>query len=158
MCQFVPCCNTCPSQMRCCSASLSCFLQVDEVPDQEWIESVKASYQPACVQEGLWIVPRWCTPPDPSSVNIILEPGLAFGTGEHPTTRLCLKALAKLHLSSKRVIDYGTGWHLPRRGFQALPCPKQSHAGGHHALHRIVQMQTISSQGSYKCKSIVLMF
>lgn len=52
---------------------------------------------------------RWCEPPDAAAVNIVLEPGLAFGTGEHPTTRLCLRALSGLALSGKRVMDYGTG-------------------------------------------------
>jgi ribosomal protein L11 methyltransferase len=52
---------------------------------------------------------RWCEPPDPRAVNIILEPGLAFGTGEHPTTRLCLRALAAMRLNGLRVLDYGTG-------------------------------------------------
>lgn len=91
------------------------------MPDQEWMDSVRASYQPACVEDGLWIVPSWCEPPQPSATNIILEPGLAFGTGEHPTTRLCLKALSRLPLAGKRVIDYGTGalhallfWHTSK--------------------------------------------
>ncbi|CAL8464521.1 g4056 [Coccomyxa elongata] len=83
--------------------------EVEEVPDQEWMDSVRASYQPARIGDGLWIVPTWCTPPEPSATNIILEPGLAFGTGEHPTTRLCLRALAQLPLGGTRVIDYGTG-------------------------------------------------
>ena len=52
---------------------------------------------------------RWCQPPDSAATNIILEPGLAFGTGEHPTTRLCLRALAGMRLSGLRVMDYGTG-------------------------------------------------
>lgn len=52
---------------------------------------------------------RWCEPPDPAAVNIVLEPGLAFGTGEHPTTRLCLRALAGMRLGGLRIMDYGTG-------------------------------------------------
>ena len=52
---------------------------------------------------------RWCEPPDPAAVNITLEPGLAFGTGEHPTTRLCLRALAGMRMKGLRVMDYGTG-------------------------------------------------
>ncbi len=83
--------------------------------DQEWMDSVRASYQPARIGDGLWIVPTWCTPLEPSATNIILEPGLAFGTGEHPTTRLCLRALAQLPLGGMRVIDYGTGEALTMR-------------------------------------------
>jgi ribosomal protein L11 methyltransferase len=54
-------------------------------------------------------VPDWCAPPDASAVNIVLEPGLAFGTGEHPTTRLCLAWLASTIRGGERVMDYGAG-------------------------------------------------
>ena len=85
------------------------ILQVEHIQDQEWLESIRDSYQPAQIDEGLWIIPSWCQPEDPSAVNITLEPGIAFGTGDHPTTRLCLKALLSLDLHGKTVMDYGTG-------------------------------------------------
>ena len=84
-------------------------MQVEHIQDQEWLESIRHSYQPAQIDEGLWIIPSWCQPEDASAVNIILEPGIAFGTGDHPTTRLCLKALLDLDLQGKIVVDYGTG-------------------------------------------------
>jgi ribosomal protein L11 methyltransferase len=54
-------------------------------------------------------VPSWCTPPEPDAVNIILDPGLAFGTGDHPTTSLCLEWLAEQTLTNKTILDYGCG-------------------------------------------------
>ncbi|GAB4816382.1 hypothetical protein N2152v2_003428 [Parachlorella kessleri] len=69
----------------------------------------KDSYQPTAVEEGLWIVPVWSSPVEPAAINILLEPGLAFGTGDHPTTRLCLKWLRRLQLGGASVMDYGTG-------------------------------------------------
>ncbi|KAI7836968.1 hypothetical protein COHA_009152 [Chlorella ohadii] len=78
-----------------------------------WEQGLRDSYQPAQVGEGLWIVPVWSQPPDPAAVNIRLEPGLAFGTGDHPTTRLCLRWLQALQqrgvLQGAAVMDYGTG-------------------------------------------------
>lgn len=82
---------------------------VEEVRQQDWEESIKDSYQPTQVDLGLWIVPIWCTPPEPSATNIVLEPGLAFGTGDHPTTRMCLRWLKQLGLRGGAVMDYGTG-------------------------------------------------
>ncbi|MBA0692892.1 hypothetical protein Goari_010416, partial [Gossypium aridum] len=67
------------------------------------------SFNPVEVTEGLWIVPVWKTPPDVKATNIILNPGLAFGTGEHPTTRLCLLLLQRLIIGGERFLDYGTG-------------------------------------------------
>ena len=83
--------------------------QVEHIEDQEWLKSIRDSYQPAQIEQGLWIIPSWCQPEDQSAVNIMLEPGIAFGTGNHPTTRLCLKALMGLDLQGKLVMDYGTG-------------------------------------------------
>ena len=84
-------------------------MQVEHIQDQEWLESIRHSYQPAQIDKGLWIIPSWCQPEDASAINIVLEPGIAFGTGDHPTTRLCLKALLGLDLQGKTVVDYGTG-------------------------------------------------
>ncbi|KAL0045978.1 hypothetical protein WJX82_010281 [Trebouxia sp. C0006] len=85
--------------------------QIEEVPDQEWVNAMKDSYQPTEVCKGLWIVPDWCESPDPNALNIRMAPGLAFGTGEHSTTRLCLQWLfdRRDKIQSAHVIDYGTG-------------------------------------------------
>jgi ribosomal protein L11 methyltransferase len=66
-------------------------------------------YQPIECANNLWIVPEWLTPPNPEATNIIMDPGLAFGTGYHATTRLCLDWLTHEDLQDKVVIDYGCG-------------------------------------------------
>ncbi|KAA8523932.1 hypothetical protein F0562_010355 [Nyssa sinensis] len=75
----------------------------------DWIKKTQESFHPVEVTEGLWIVPEWRTPPDPQATNIILNPGLAFGTGEHPTTKLCLLLLHGLIKGGELFLDYGTG-------------------------------------------------
>lgn len=83
--------------------------EVETLADQDWADSWKANYRPLQVSERLWICPSWMTPPDPKAVNVILDPGMAFGTGDHPTTALCLEWLAAQNLRDKDVIDYGSG-------------------------------------------------
>ena len=83
--------------------------QIDLLGDEDWAHSWMAHYKPLQVGGRLWIVPSWCAPPDPSAVNIILDPGLAFGTGDHPTTSLCLEWLSEQPLTGKTILDYGCG-------------------------------------------------
>jgi ribosomal protein L11 methyltransferase len=71
--------------------------------------SLQDSYQPVEISRGLWVIPSWCEPVDPSAINILLEPGMAFGTGDHPTTRLCMGWLRKTVKGGERVMDYGIG-------------------------------------------------
>ena len=68
-----------------------------------------SNYKPIECANDLWIVPNWLTPPNPEATNIIMDPGLAFGTGYHATTRLCLDWLTEQDLTDKVVIDYGCG-------------------------------------------------
>ncbi|KAJ0500580.1 putative ribosomal protein L11 methyltransferase [Helianthus annuus] len=75
----------------------------------DWIENARESFHPIEVTEGLWIVPEWITPPDVEAMIITLNPGLAFGTGDHPTTKLCLLLLHTLIKGGETVLDYGTG-------------------------------------------------
>ncbi|RZC65318.1 hypothetical protein C5167_009012 [Papaver somniferum] len=75
----------------------------------DWVKKSQESFQPVEVTEGLWIVPEWITPPDSQAINIILNPGLAFGTGDHPTTNLCLLLLHGLIKGGESFFDYGTG-------------------------------------------------
>lgn len=75
----------------------------------DWIENSRESFHPIEVMEGLWIVPEWITPPDVEATIISLNPGLAFGTGDHPTTKLCLLLLHGLIKGGEKVLDYGTG-------------------------------------------------
>ncbi|KAH9802489.1 Ribosomal protein L11 methyltransferase-like protein [Citrus sinensis] len=74
-----------------------------------WIKKAQESFHPVEVTKGLWIVPEWSTPPDVQATNIILNPGLAFGTGEHATTKLCLLLLQSLIKGGELFLDYGTG-------------------------------------------------
>ncbi|KAK7342773.1 hypothetical protein VNO80_25729 [Phaseolus coccineus] len=67
------------------------------------------SLHPVQVTEGLWVVPQWCTPPDVQATNIIVNPGLAFGTGDHATTKLCLLLLDGCIKGGEHILDYGTG-------------------------------------------------
>ncbi len=83
--------------------------QIDLLGDEDWAHSWMAHYKPLQVGRRLWVVPSWCTPPEPDAINIILDPGLAFGTGDHPTTSLCLEWLSEQSLAGKTVLDYGCG-------------------------------------------------
>ena len=77
------------------------------VAEQDWVRATQAQFAPLAVADRLWVVPSWCTPPDPGAINLMLDPGLAFGTGSHPTTRLCLAWLAANLRPGERVLDYG---------------------------------------------------
>lgn len=81
----------------------------ETVADADWVRVTQAQFQPAHIDDRLWIVPSWCTPPEPDAVNIVLDPGLAFGTGSHPTTRMCLRWLARNVRDGVAVLDYGCG-------------------------------------------------
>jgi ribosomal protein L11 methyltransferase len=77
--------------------------------DQDWERSCLTDFKPLRFGQRLWICPSWLTPPEPHAVNIILDPGLAFGTGTHPTTALCLTWLDAHIQPGQTVIDYGCG-------------------------------------------------
>ncbi|XP_038987767.1 ribosomal protein L11 methyltransferase isoform X2 [Phoenix dactylifera] len=76
---------------------------------RDWVTNVQEVFHPTEITDGLWIVPRWRNPLDLQATNIILDPGLAFGTGEHPTTKLCLLLLRRLIKGGEHFLDYGTG-------------------------------------------------
>ena len=79
------------------------------VADREWTRVWEDQFHPLQMGERLWICPSWTPPPDPDAINILLDPGLAFGTGTHPTTAMCLRALDANLPRGKRVVDYGCG-------------------------------------------------
>ena len=83
--------------------------KVEQLEDKDWVRAWMDEFKPMQFGEKLWIVPTWCEPPQPRAVNLMLDPGLAFGTGTHPTTSLCLSWLDKQNLENKNVIDYGCG-------------------------------------------------
>lgn len=84
-------------------------LQLEILEDKDWIREWMDSFHPMQMGKRLWIVPSWLKPPQPEAVNLILDPGLAFGTGTHPTTRLCLQWLDGLNLENKTLLDFGCG-------------------------------------------------
>lgn len=77
--------------------------------DKDWERAWMDSYEPMQFGRRLWICPSWKTPPQPEAINLMLDPGLAFGTGTHPTTALCLEWLDSADLTGKTVLDYGCG-------------------------------------------------
>ncbi len=84
-------------------------LSVKEIADQDWVRLSLDTFKPMHFGNRLWVSPSWQTLPKPDAVNVILDPGLAFGTGTHATTSLCLEWLDQNIQSEKLVIDYGTG-------------------------------------------------
>ena len=84
-------------------------LRSEFMEDQEWERTWMDAYEPIQIGEKYWIVPEWLEPPEVDAVNIKLDPGLAFGTGNHASTFLCLQWLGKTDVKDKIVIDYGCG-------------------------------------------------
>ncbi len=83
--------------------------RIAQVEEQDWVRLAQNQFAPIQVSARLWIVPSWHAAPDPTAINIVLDPGLAFGTGSHPTTRLCLEWLDRHLVPGSSVIDYGCG-------------------------------------------------
>jgi ribosomal protein L11 methyltransferase len=79
------------------------------IAEQDWVRATQAQFDPIKITDKLWIVPTWHDPPSPDAINIVLDPGLAFGTGSHPTTSLCLEWLTKQNLTNQSMLDYGCG-------------------------------------------------
>ena len=82
---------------------------VEVLDDKDWVRLTQTQFKPIKISSRLWIVPSWHNPSDPGAINIQLDPGLAFGTGTHPTTRLCLRWLDENLQSGETVLDYGCG-------------------------------------------------
>lgn len=82
---------------------------IDTVEDKAWERAWMDHYQPIQCSESLWVIPKWLDAPDPQATNILMDPGLAFGTGYHASTRLCLQWLSTQDVQDKCVIDYGCG-------------------------------------------------
>ena len=83
--------------------------QIEQVAEQDWVRLTQAEFDPIRISERLWIIPSWHAAPDSAAINLKLDPGLAFGTGSHPTTRLCLQWLDSHIAGGERVLDYGCG-------------------------------------------------
>lgn len=107
----------------------------ESIADQDWVRSTQAQFEPIKITDNLWIVPTWHTAPHSSAVNILLDPGLAFGTGSHPTTHLCLEWLSQQSLDNQSVLDYGCG-----SGILAIAAKK---LGASHVLGVDIDAQAI---------------
>jgi ribosomal protein L11 methyltransferase len=93
-------------------------LGANTVPDQDWVRLTQSQFAPVDITPTFWIVPTWHNPPEAAQTVIRLDPGLAFGTGTHPTTKMCLRWIAN-HPMPKTVLDYGCG-----SGILAIACAK----------------------------------
>ncbi|UGA36364.1 50S ribosomal protein L11 methyltransferase [Chromobacterium haemolyticum] len=92
-----------------CGLSLPSY-NVERVEEQDWVRLTQSQFDPIRISDRLWITPTWHEPPAaPNAVNLQLDPGLAFGTGSHPTTRLCLQWLDAHLQGGESVLDYGCG-------------------------------------------------
>ena len=83
--------------------------RIETLADNDWVRLTQSQFEPIRISARLWIVPTWHEPSDPDAVNIVLDPGVAFGTGSHPTTRLCLRWLDENLQGGESVLDYGCG-------------------------------------------------
>ncbi|ASY75588.1 50S ribosomal protein L11 methyltransferase [Pectobacterium polaris] len=83
--------------------------KIEQLEDKDWEREWMDNFHPMQFGKRLWICPSWRDIPDPTAVNVMLDPGLAFGTGTHPTTALCLQWLDGLDLEGKTIIDFGCG-------------------------------------------------
>jgi len=98
-----------PAQLELMTGSPAPELLIESIEDQDWERSWMDNFRPMCFGQRLWIVPSWHAAPEPDAVNLLLDPGLAFGTGTHPTTALCLQWLDGQDLADCELLDFGCG-------------------------------------------------
>ena len=125
--------------------------RVEALEDQDWVRATQAQFPPVRVSARLWIVPTWHEPPDANAVNLILDPGLAFGTGSHPSTRLCLRWLDSIIRGGEHVLDYGCG-----SGILAIAALK---LGAGRALGVDIDPQAVkASRANAGCNRVIAQF
>jgi ribosomal protein L11 methyltransferase len=83
--------------------------EVRDVPEQDWVRLTQSQFEPIAIGARIWVVPSWHDAPDPDALILELDPGLAFGTGSHPTTRLCMEWLEQSVAPGQSLLDYGCG-------------------------------------------------
>ncbi|WP_033570483.1 50S ribosomal protein L11 methyltransferase [Dickeya undicola] len=111
--------------------------KIEQLEDKDWEREWMENFHPMQFGKRLWICPSWRDVPDPNAVNVMLDPGLAFGTGTHPTTSLCLQWLDGLDLNGKTIIDFGCG-----SGILAIAALK---LGAAHAIGIDIDPQAIQA-------------
>ena len=87
----------------------SLHYSTEVIQEQDWVRATQSQFDPIKITDNLWIVPTWHSAPNANAINIVLDPGLAFGTGSHPTTHLCLAWLSQTVKKDQSVLDYGCG-------------------------------------------------
>ena len=98
-----------PDALAAAGLAATAAFSIERVEDADWVRLTQSQFHPIQITPRLWVVPSWHTPPDPAAINIALDPGVAFGTGAHPTTRLCLRWLDATVTPDADVLDYGCG-------------------------------------------------
>ncbi|MGB7598103.1 MAG: 50S ribosomal protein L11 methyltransferase [Gallionella sp.] len=111
--------------------------RIETLDDNDWVRLTQSQFDPIRISSRLWIVPTWHIASDPQAINIALDPGLAFGTGSHPTTRLCLRWLDSNLQGGESVLDYGCG-----SGILSIAAIK---LGAAHAIGVDVDLQAVIS-------------
>ena len=124
---------------------------VENVAEQNWVQLTQSQFDPIRVSERLWIVPSWHETPDPAAVNLILDPGMAFGTGSHPTTRLCLEWLERNVPEACTVLDYGCG-----SGILAIAAARLG--AGHVAGVDIDPQAVEAARANAECNGVTALF
>lgn len=110
---------------------------IERIEEQDWVRATQSQFDPIKITDMLWIVPTWHSAPNTDAINIILDPGLAFGTGSHPTTHLCLAWLAQTVTAQDTVLDYGCG-----SGILAIAAKK---LGASHVVGTDIDSQAIQA-------------
>jgi ribosomal protein L11 methyltransferase len=131
--------------------------EIAQVADQDWVGATQSQFQPVRVSSRLWVVPTWHTAPDANAINLVIDPGLAFGTGTHPTTRLCLAWLDEHLPAGAGVLDYGCGSGILGIAAMRLGAaqatgvdidPVALLAARHNAMQNQVHMEFIAADGN----------
>ena len=117
------------------------IVAVEAVVEQDWVRLTQSQFTPVDITPDFWIVPTWHEPPAQAQQIIRLDPGLAFGTGTHPTTRMCLRWIAAHTLTGQRVLDYGCGSGIlavgaAKFGAQTIDAVDIDQAAGGYVLMR----------------------
>ncbi|VAW69092.1 Ribosomal protein L11 methyltransferase [hydrothermal vent metagenome] len=84
-------------------------IKIEALEDKDWVRAWMDDYKPMQFGSRLWVCPKHIAPPEPNAINLMLDPGLAFGTGTHPTTALCLEWLDAATINNKQILDFGCG-------------------------------------------------
>ena len=105
--------NDAPALLRAAAAEIGLrsppAFALEPVAADDWVRHAQSQFEPIRISARIWVVPSWHAPPEPEAINLLLDPGLAFGTGSHPTTRACLRWLEQRVAPGARVLDYGCG-------------------------------------------------